>query len=75
VVPGIPPISKIVCGTNHTLAIDTNGQLFGWGSNSNMQISHGEEFSKAQNPLICSYSPLRITKNLENNYIKDVSGG
>lgn len=32
-------IKKICCGANHSLAITEEGSLFGWGSNSNMQLS------------------------------------
>lgn len=51
------------------------GNLYGWGSNSTMQLSHEDEFSKMKNPLICSYTPLRITKNLQYCNIKKIAAG
>ena len=33
-------ITKIAAGGNHNLALDHGGNLFGWGANTNMQLSH-----------------------------------
>ena len=49
--------------------------VYGWGSNSNMQLSHEAEFSKVDNPLIAVYSPTRISKNMEENQITDIEAG
>lgn len=32
-------VTKIACGANHSLAITEEGKLYGWGSNSRMQLS------------------------------------
>lgn len=32
-------VTKIACGANHSLAITEEGKLYGWGSNSKMQLS------------------------------------
>lgn len=32
-------VTKVACGANHSLAITSEGHLYGWGSNSNMQLS------------------------------------
>jgi len=37
---GLPLISEIRAGLDHNLAVDRMGNLYGWGSNSNLQISH-----------------------------------
>ncbi|MCL2173995.1 IPT/TIG domain-containing protein, partial [Candidatus Saccharibacteria bacterium] len=34
-------ITQIAAGTSHTLALDENGNVYGWGSNSNGQIGNG----------------------------------
>lgn len=36
---------KLVCGHSHAMAINTGGQLWGWGYNSNGQIGNGSSFS------------------------------
>ena len=66
---------QISTGADHCLALDKTGNLYGWGSNSNMQISHEEEFSRMNNPLICSYTPLKISKSLDYNTIKKIVAG
>jgi alpha-tubulin suppressor-like RCC1 family protein len=79
----IPSIKKIACGANHTLAVGqgtfsrlkADGVLYGWGSNSQMQLSHSVEFSQAAEPLIAAYQPLRIQTGLENSTVTDVAGG
>uniref|UniRef100_A0A3B0MT90 Chromosome condensation (RCC1 homologue) protein, putative n=1 Tax=Theileria annulata TaxID=5874 RepID=A0A3B0MT90_THEAN len=35
-------ITKIACGSSHTLAVTINGLLFSWGSNENGQLGHGD---------------------------------
>nr|PVC50614.1 chromosome condensation protein [Theileria orientalis] len=35
-------ISKIACGSNHSLAITVNGLLFTWGCNDNGQLGQGD---------------------------------
>jgi len=32
-------IKKVACGSNHSLAITEDGALYGWGSNSKLQLS------------------------------------
>jgi alpha-tubulin suppressor-like RCC1 family protein len=75
-VQNLPPIKKIVCGTNHTIVIGVDGvwkgrwinskkSLFGWGSNSQMQLSQLEDFSKIENPLIAVYEPIKISGLME----------
>jgi len=71
----LPNITKITCGSNHTLAINMDGVVFGWGSNSNIQLSHQQEFSAAENPLIAVFSPIRIEKNLGPVVVTDIAAG
>lgn len=63
-------ITKIASGGNHNLALDHGGNLFGWGANTNMQLSHEDEFSAMNAPLICTYKPIKIYKNLDANEVK-----
>jgi alpha-tubulin suppressor-like RCC1 family protein len=60
-------IVKIASGSNHNIALDHGGNLFGWGSNSNMQLSHEDDFSAMNAPLLCTYKAIKIYKNLDAN--------
>lgn len=53
-------VKKVICGANHSLAVTEEGSLYGWGSNSNMQLSQEEQFSRAEEPIISIYTPLKI---------------
>ncbi len=68
-------VVKIASGANHNIALDHGGNLFGWGSNSNMQLSHEDEFSAMNAPLLCSYKPIKISKNLDANEAKELIAG
>jgi len=74
-VPNLPSIQKIACGSNHVLALSKENTLFGWGSNSSLQLSHEEEFSQVNEPLITAFEPIKISKKLEDNTITDIAGG
>lgn len=74
-VENLPKIRKIVCGHNHNLAISESGQLYGWGSNQNVQLSNEDEFSKQDEPLIAVFQPIRLSNGLENITVKDVAAG
>lgn len=40
-----------------------------------MQLSHEEQFSKMNGPLLCTYTPLKINKGLDYNEIKNMVVG
>ena len=68
-------VRKIACGGNHTLALTLDGVVYGWGSNSNLQLSHAMEFAAAENPLLAVFSPIRIEKNLGPIVVTDITAG
>ncbi|CAD8075061.1 unnamed protein product [Paramecium primaurelia] len=75
-IENLPKINKIICGSNHTLCISAEGSVYGWGSNSQMQLSHSEEFSRVGEPLIAVYNPLRISALMDsNNQVLDLAAG
>ncbi|KAK6332205.1 hypothetical protein TWF718_002732 [Orbilia javanica] len=41
VVPGLPAIAKVACGTHHNIAIDINGKAHSWGFGENFQVGQG----------------------------------
>lgn len=68
-------IQKVVCGGNHTLVLTKEGAVYGWGSNSSLQLSHQEQFATVDNPLVAVYEPLRLEKNLEAVAATDIAAG
>jgi alpha-tubulin suppressor-like RCC1 family protein len=44
-VDGLPAIVEIAAGQNHSLAIDSTGAVWAWGSNSNGQLGIGNAIS------------------------------
>jgi alpha-tubulin suppressor-like RCC1 family protein len=38
------PVTKVVCGFRHSLAITNNGKLYGWGFNSMQQLSNSDQY-------------------------------
>lgn len=49
-VEGLPPITQIVAGSNHFLALDRTGQVWAWGANAAGQIGIGG-ISPAKQPV------------------------
>jgi alpha-tubulin suppressor-like RCC1 family protein len=43
-------IVDVVCGNTHCLSISKNGEIFGWGNNSNCQLGNEKSFT-SQNPI------------------------
>lgn len=74
-VESLPKISKISAGANHTLALTEEGNVFGWGSNSNLQLSHQKEYSSVENPSLSFFTPTNINTNMGNNTVVDFSAG
>ncbi|EWZ77410.1 hypothetical protein FOWG_18179 [Fusarium oxysporum f. sp. lycopersici MN25] len=64
-------ISKIACGSYHSFAIDTDGQVYGWGLNNFGQVgvesNAGEDDAVILRPAKLSY--------LNHNKITDIDGG
>ena len=57
-------IKKVFTNGDHNFAITTNNELYGWGSNSHMQLGHDLEYSKASNPKLAIFEPINFTKEL-----------
>jgi alpha-tubulin suppressor-like RCC1 family protein len=74
-VENLSKIKRIACGGNHTLALSNDGMLFGWGSNSALQLSHEKEFASVEEPLIGVFSPVRLDGSLPNNFITNIAAG
>lgn len=74
-IKNLPSISAIACGSNHSLVVSGDGNVYGWGSNSKMQLSHENDFSSPNDPLLAAFYPLRIDKNLSNIMVDKVAAG
>ena len=64
-----------MAGANHTLALSDSGSVYGWGNNSNLQLSHQKEFAAVENPLMALFSPVRLESNLSDSTVVDFSAG
>lgn len=69
------PVKKIVCGFRHTLAITENGKLYGWGYNSQQQLSHAQEYADESSPMHALFSPQRIMGPLAELFVVDAAAG
>ncbi len=74
-IKGLPKVTSIACGGDHVLAIDESGAVFGWGSNSSMQLSQEHEFSRPDLPLLAHGNPVRLSKKIENLVAERVAAG
>ena len=54
VVPGAPPVQKAAISTSlsHTLALDTEGRVYAWGSDNYGQLGQGRAINKASPVLV-----------------------
>jgi alpha-tubulin suppressor-like RCC1 family protein len=70
-IPVPEPIKKVVCGSNHTLALSVNGNVYGFGNNKYEQLSNDDEYKQGiigvNKPTI--FSPDKF-KHME---IKDIA--
>jgi regulator of chromosome condensation len=41
VIPGIPPMVFVACGTHHNIAISNAGEAYSWGYGESWQVGHG----------------------------------
>lgn len=57
-------IKMISSGDNHTIALDKNGNIFGFGSNTNGQLSLNPNFVNVPYPV-----------NITDNIMKNITGG
>lgn len=69
------PVKKVVCGFRHTLAITENGKLYGWGSNSQQQLSHAAEYADESSPVHAWLSPQRVMGPLAELFVVDAAAG
>ncbi|KAG9256876.1 GDP/GTP exchange factor [Emericellopsis atlantica] len=70
---GLPrgKIVRIACGSYHSFAIDTSGQLWGWGLNNFGEV--GVEGNAGENDAVI-LRPVKITA-LTDHIIRDIEGG
>lgn len=68
-------VTKIASGFRHSFAINSAGELFGWGYNNQQQLSHSEEFATESSQKHVMFEPVRITREIESRRVVDVDGG
>ncbi|XP_025262596.1 RCC1 and BTB domain-containing protein 2 [Camponotus floridanus] len=50
-------IVKVVCGLEHSLALNSEGKIYSWGSNSKGQLGHGKKTEREIKPVML-YVPV-----------------
>lgn len=68
-------ITKIACGTRHSLAVTDRGRLYGWGYNHQVQLSHGENLASATTQKLVIFEPVTITREIDSHVTVLVDGG
>lgn len=70
-------IQKIFSNGDHNFAITASNELYGWGSNSHMQLGHELEYSKGTNAKLALFEPVNFTKELNqvNCSLQDIALG
>ncbi|KAJ6256117.1 Alsin [Drechslerella dactyloides] len=59
VVPGLPPIVKVACGTHHNIALDQNGKAYSWGFGENFQVGQGPAGEDILTPTLIDNTAVR----------------
>jgi alpha-tubulin suppressor-like RCC1 family protein len=62
IVVGIPPLVSLVAGADHTCGLDTEGNAFCWGSNSDGQLGTVDQIEQC--PLPCATTPRPVAGGL-----------
>ncbi|KAF3926834.1 Alsin [Dactylellina cionopaga] len=58
-VPDLPPIAKVACGTHHNIAIDINGKAYSWGFGENFQVGQGPAGEDIITPTLIDNTAVR----------------
>ncbi|KAI3395447.1 hypothetical protein diail_1310 [Diaporthe ilicicola] len=69
-IPGLENITKVVCGSNHALALDVKGHVWSWGVNEQKQVGRR---THVQNKHLDNYYPGRL--DLSRHPIKFIASG
>ncbi|KAF3907359.1 Alsin [Arthrobotrys entomopaga] len=59
IVPGLPPIVKVACGTHHNIAIDIHGKAYSWGFGENFQVGQGPAGEDVLTPTLIDNTAVR----------------
>lgn len=55
-------ILEVACGLKHSLALDTKGHVYSWGSGANGKLGHGDEYDKHKPTLVEALSRKRTIR-------------
>ena len=72
IIPDIPPMRKVFCGSHHNIAIAEDGSTWSWGFGEVWQVGHGPH--TADNPSGDIETPTRIV-NTATQGVRMVTGG
>ncbi|KAM4572309.1 putative E3 ubiquitin-protein ligase HERC4 [Odontesthes bonariensis] len=73
------PVSQVACGSQHSVALSKDGQVYTWGLNSRGQLGVGKKNSGASSPQhlrsLSAIPVVRIAAGGEQSFALSVSGG
>ncbi|XP_037538558.1 probable E3 ubiquitin-protein ligase HERC4 [Nematolebias whitei] len=73
------PVAQVSCGSQHTVALTKDGQVYTWGRDSRGQLGLGRRKSGAESPQhlwsLSSIPVVRISARWEQSFALSVSGG
>nr|XP_006818715.1 PREDICTED: probable E3 ubiquitin-protein ligase HERC4-like [Saccoglossus kowalevskii] len=70
-------VVQVACGSSHSLALTTNGQIYAWGANDHGQLGLGSKESMSKPTLVSSLQGLpvkQITCGRSHSFALSVSG-
>lgn len=68
-------VEKISSGFRHSFAINSSGELYGWGYNNQQQLSHSEEFATETSQKHVIFEPSKITREFDGRRVVNAAGG
>ncbi|XP_072902020.1 RCC1 and BTB domain-containing protein 1-like isoform X2 [Hemitrygon akajei] len=64
-------VVKVACGSNHSMVLTTDGEVYSWGSNSSGQVGSGSGFGSTATQA----TPRRVVHGLENRKVVTIACG
>ena len=73
-IPGLSgSIVRIDCGSSFSVALDSDGNLLGWGSNDDGQLGMGEEIDSQKEPKGKWFSNVQKYNKIKPNSSKKIN--
>ena len=54
-------VKDIACGSSHSAAITSNGELYTWGQGAHGRLGHGDKADQPKPKQVCMHGGLALT--------------